>query len=149
LDLKRLSGVLFALALVAASCGGADRNAHGTSRNGQLAACLERHGGERVHSTADLADVPMSHPMVLSDAALASVMFAAVHFDVPGRRDQTRSLVVLDGRIDKWPEQPFIHRVRTDPGGYDAVVLMPATRDDSDKVLWDCQEQVAPGEAFP
>jgi hypothetical protein len=106
LDLKRSSGVLL-LCLGLAGCGGGGLNDHGTSRNGRLAACLERHGGERV-----------------------------------------QSIVVLDAHIDHWPERRFIRHVRTDPGRYATVILMPASRD-PDSVLWDCQEEVAPGEAFP
>jgi len=137
------------LCLGLAGCGGGGGlNDHGTSRNGRLAACLERHGGERVQSAADLADVPMPRAVPASGAALASVSFNSIDFGVPGRRDRQRSIVVLDAHIDHWPERRFIRHVRTDPGRYATVILMPASRD-PDSVLWDCQEEVAPGEAFP
>lgn len=146
--MKRACGILIAVSAAVAGCGDSPVN-HGIERNGRLAACLERHGGERVRSAADLADVPMPRAMGASGAALASVAFSSIQFGVPGRRAQVRSIVVLDENIDDWPDQEFVRHVRAEPGRYATVILMPASRDDTDSVLWDCQEEVAPGEAFP
>jgi hypothetical protein len=138
--------VLAILPLAISSCGsGLVRK---PDRNDDLVACLVDHGGQRIRSAADLVGVPMPHVIGADGAALESVEFYAIHFRVPRHPQQGREVVVVDRDAEHWPEGRFIRSIQDHPERYDAVVLLRASRDPSG-VLWDCQEHVAPGEAFP
>lgn len=97
----------------------------------------------------------MRRPYLSAGASLASVQFESMQFDAAGRGNRVRSVVMLPGTMvpgtnDDGPdERRIVRQLRADLGPYDAVVLMPATRDVDESILWDCQEAVAPGEAFP
>jgi hypothetical protein len=117
-------------------------------RNSQFIDCLQGKGGVIVSSGSQLAGVPLVDVQEGSGAYLDSIDFQSLTVAVSARERQAIVFVGVP------PDQP-------DPGPRAALRDLQATTDklantilmppsaDLDVAIWDCQEEVAPGEMSP
>jgi hypothetical protein len=117
-------------------------------RNSQFIDCLQRKGGVVVSSGSQLAGVPLVDVQEGSGAYLDSIGFESLTVAVSAKKRQAIVFVgVPSDQPDPGPRAALRGLQATTDKLANTVLMRPSA--DPDVAIWDCQEEVAAGEATP